>query len=201
MTTGDKVVGHFLRRTCWIPHRRGVTDKFNLTPPTPASSKKAGFTHEAPTGKSDEWFTPPSIFTSIGLTFDLDPCSPGADRSYVPARHHYTIHDDGLTSSWFGTVFVNPPYSDVKTWMLKLADHGDGIGLVFNRTDTVWFQAALAKATLVCFMARRIPFIEGRTGKVKGNPGTGSALFAYGETAAQALLQSGLGHCVRPVKN
>jgi hypothetical protein len=33
--------------------------------------------HENSIGESDEWYTPPEIFDALGLTFDLDPCSPG----------------------------------------------------------------------------------------------------------------------------
>ncbi len=43
-------------------------------------------------GKSDEWYTPKSIFDALGLTFDLDPCSSG--RDYVPAHRRYTKVDN-----------------------------------------------------------------------------------------------------------
>jgi hypothetical protein len=33
--------------------------------------------HEPSIGMSDDWFTPPEIFTALDLTFELDPCSPG----------------------------------------------------------------------------------------------------------------------------
>ena len=164
-----------------------------------ATKKTSGFTHETSTGKTDEWFTPASILTSIGLRYSLDVCSPGAGETHVHADRHLTITDDGLTTPWHGTVWMNPPYSDVQPWMRKLADHGDGIALVFNRTDTVWFQEAFIEAAVVCFVAGRIKFINGITGSASGTPGTGSALLAFGDTAAQALLQSGLGVCVRPV--
>jgi hypothetical protein len=41
--------------------------------------------HEPSIGKTDEWYPPRSIFDALGLTFDLDPCSPGPDH-WVPAR-------------------------------------------------------------------------------------------------------------------
>jgi hypothetical protein len=46
--------------------------------------------HEPSVGQSDDWFTPRSIFDALGLTFDLDPCSPGAEH-WVPARRIYTF--------------------------------------------------------------------------------------------------------------
>jgi hypothetical protein len=43
--------------------------------------------HETCIGETSEWFTPPEIFASLRLTFDLDPCSPGPGH-WVPARNY-----------------------------------------------------------------------------------------------------------------
>ena len=56
---------------------------------------------------ADDWYTRPAIFDALGLTFDLDPCSPGPDH-WVPARRIYTKQDDGLRQPWHGLVFMNP---------------------------------------------------------------------------------------------
>jgi hypothetical protein len=55
--------------------------------------------HEPCIGQSDDWYTPPEIFEALGLTFDLDPCSPGPGH-WVPARDIYTKADDGLKQPW-----------------------------------------------------------------------------------------------------
>jgi hypothetical protein len=65
--------------------------------------------HENCIGETDEWYTPPEIFSALGLTFDLDPCSPGPGH-WVPARRVYTAADEGLNQSWQGTVFMNAPF-------------------------------------------------------------------------------------------
>ena len=57
--------------------------------------------HEPCIGATDDWYTPPEIFDALGLTFDLDPCSPGAGH-WVPARQIYTEADDGLRQPWHG---------------------------------------------------------------------------------------------------
>ena len=57
--------------------------------------------HEPSIGASDDWYTPPFIFAALGLTFDLDPCSPGPDH-WVPARRVFTRADDGLAQAWGG---------------------------------------------------------------------------------------------------
>lgn len=178
-----------------------MTDYINPTTSTPAPRTKTGFTHETSIGATVEWYTPPAIvdalgFSKTGRRFSMDVCSPGAEKTHVPADKHLTIVEDGLTTPWHGTVWMNPPYGkELPTWMGKLAAHGDGIALVFARPDTKWFQAALEKATVVCFIAGRIKFIDGRTGQVAGSPGAGSALFAFGDTAASAVLDSDLGQC------
>jgi hypothetical protein len=60
--------------------------------------------HEPSIGESDDWYTPPEIFDALGLTFDLDPCSPGPTH-WVPARQVFTKQDDGLAQPWSGLVF------------------------------------------------------------------------------------------------
>ncbi|MPV50156.1 adenine methyltransferase [Pseudactinotalea sp. HY160] len=158
-----------------------------------------GFTHESSVNESVEWYTPPEVFDALGLTFDLDPCSPGPGKSFVPARRHYTVEDDGLASPWRGTVWMNPPYGKhTPAWMSKLTAHGDGIALVFARTDVRWFQDNADTADAVCFISSRVRFFQGNTTTRGGTPGAGSVLIAYGPRAARAVLSSGLGLCFTP---
>ncbi|WP_220033248.1 phage N-6-adenine-methyltransferase [Curtobacterium sp. MCPF17_011] len=168
----------------------------------PAPRSRSGFTHESQNTETVEWYTPRWLIDAIGIHYDIDVCSPGADKTAIPADRHYTITDDGLTSPWDGTVWCNPPYGrETGTWMTKLADHGDGIALVFARTDTAWFQAAASRATAISFLAGRVKFIDGRTGKPSpGSPGSGSALLAYGQRAANALTTANLGITLTNIK-
>jgi phage N-6-adenine-methyltransferase len=155
----------------------------------------SGFTHESQNANTVEWYTPRWLIDAIGIHYAIDVCSPGAAKTSIPADRHYTVADDGLTSAWAGTVWCNPPYGrETGIWMEKLADHGDGIALVFARTDTAWFQAAASRATAVSFLAGRVKFIDGRTGKPSpGSPGSGSVLLAFGQKAAAALTAANLG--------
>lgn len=43
--------------------------------------------HETPVGATVEWYTPPALFDTLGLTFDLDPASP----SMTPKRDRLPI--------------------------------------------------------------------------------------------------------------
>jgi len=164
---------------------------------------KKGFTHESTYNESKEWYTPRYIFDGLGLEFDLDPCSPGADLvPWIPAQIHYTVLDDGLSQEWNGLAFVNPPYGmDTPKWMKKLARHGNGVALVFARTDTQWFHECIPSADAICFIKGRVQFVAAEDAlfyadglrKPKGGCGAGSMLIAYGEQSARALFNSNIG--------
>lgn len=98
----------------------------------------------------------------------------------VAAAHHnakcaryFTIDDDGLSRSWAGeTVWCNPPYSDIGSWVEKAWREAAGTnGIVMllpaNRTEQQWWQRHVegrrdtADSPLsVEFLARRRRFIK-----------------------------------------
>ena len=156
-----------------------------------------GFTHESFVNNSVEWYTPPELFDALGLVFDLDPCSPGQGLTHVPAHKVYTEADDGLVQPWHGMVFVNPPYgTQTGKWMDKLADHGNGVALVFARPDTAWAQRAIRAADITCFIRGRVRFYQGDKHTLGGTPGSGSMLLGYGDKAVEAITNAGLGPCM-----
>jgi hypothetical protein len=150
--------------------------------------------HEPCIGASDEWYTPPAIFDALGLTFDLDPCSPGAGH-WVPARQVYTIDDDGLSKAWTGMVFMNPPFGGRNgqvPWLRKFVEHGNGIAIVAARTSAGWFHEFAPKVDVLLFPRGKTKFIR-PDGSVGGSPGTGIVMLGMGETASEALRKSRLG--------
>lgn len=165
-------------------------------------ANESGFTHESSRNESFEWYTPPEVFDALGVRFDLDPCSPGPGLSFVPADKHLTIVDDGLATPWDPNDFawVNPPYgAETPKWMRKLAAHGNGIALVFARTDVRWFHEVMPQAAVVCFVKSRIRFYKGSIESQGGTPGAGSMLIAFGPKGADAVLSSDLGLCFAAV--
>jgi hypothetical protein len=53
---------------------------------------------------------------------------------------NYTPQDDGLQKEWVGRVYLNPPYGKgMERWLEKLKHHGNGIALIFARTETQCF--------------------------------------------------------------
>lgn len=141
-----------------------------------------------------EWYTPSEIIHSLG-EFNLAPAtSLQAIWLNKSAKDYYTEEDNGLVSGWFGRVWLNPPYRnpDIRLFMQKMADHGNGIALVFNRCDSSWFQDyVLGRADSILFLRKRINFL--RPDGTKGDsPGASSVLIAYGRQKTEALSRSGL---------
>jgi hypothetical protein len=152
--------------------------------------------HEPSVGGSDEWYTPPEIFDALGLTFDLDPCSPGSHH-WVPARKVYTKADDGLAQPWDGMVWMNPPFGGRNgqvPWLKKFMQHDNGIALVAARTSAKWFHDWAVKADNILFPRGKTKFIR-PDGSIGKSPGTGIVLLSRGIEASQALRRCKLGAC------
>ena len=147
-----------------------------------------GFTHDPRASEQVDWYTPPWIFERLGLSFDLDPCQPLGGIHWIPAAHHYTIEDDGLTSYWYGLVWCNPPYGKyTSAWLKKCNEHRNGIALVFARTDTKWFHDYVAKSDAILFLSGRIKFVDGLQVAGSSGAGAGSMLIAWGDESVAAL--------------
>jgi phage N-6-adenine-methyltransferase len=157
--------------------------------------------HQIPPGgnlkSTDEWLTPPTLIDALG-PFDLDPCSPGERRPWDTAAKHYSIEDDGLRQPWEGRVWLNPPYSDMRRWLAKLADHDHGTALIFARTETaLWFDLVWGRASAVLFLRGRVSFHYVNGKRAKANSGAPSALIAYGERDSHILAEGSVpGHYV-----
>lgn len=150
--------------------------------------------HEPCIGATDDWYTPPAIFKAIGLTFDLDPCSPGPDH-WVPARKVYTSADDGLAQPWAGLVFMNPPFGGRHghvPWLVHFLAHGNGIAIVRAYTSAGWFHDHVPRADAWLFPRGKTQFIHPERGIGK-SPGHGVILIGMGAVAVDALAQLRLG--------
>lgn len=151
--------------------------------------------HHSADADSVEWYTPPEVFHALGLWFDLDPCCPALPAaSWVPALRRISLPADGLSEPWEGRVWLNPPYGTAgPVWLRKLAEHGDGVALIFASTETIWWQEVLPAASSVCFVRGRLNFVaeDGRRGV--SNAGAGSALIGFGDTCGIAVAACGLG--------
>jgi hypothetical protein len=144
------------------------------------------------TAESDEWYTPKYLFDAMGkVMFDMDVASP-KDRTYcnVPAKEFIT--ENSLDIEWNGFVWCNPPFgkrNSKSLWLDKMAEHGNGIALVPDRTSTDWWQDGSIKSPVHLQIRGKIRFIkpDGTTGD---SPSVGTTLFAYGSKAISCLYEA-----------
>jgi hypothetical protein len=141
--------------------------------------------HHSHRAGTTTWLTPPHIIEAVG-PFDLDPC---AAPGWITATDHYILPADGLNLPWGGMVWCNPPYSaEAWKWLDRLAEHGQGIALVFARTETAGFvEQVWNKARGVLFLHGRLYFHQADGARAAANSGAPSCLVAYGDEALSRL--------------
>ena len=94
-----------------------------------------------------EWYTPRQYLDAalqVMGAIELDPASSDRAQAHVQAEDYFTLETDGLEQSWFGRVFLNPPYRmpDIKRFVFKMVDAfegkeiDEGILLTNSATDT-----------------------------------------------------------------
>jgi len=116
----------------------------------------------AQTAQSDEWGTPDWLFRALDTEFKfaLDPC---ASSTNAKCSEFFTKEQNGLDQSWGGPVFINPPYSDVFSWVWRALHTQTKIVMLLPvRTDNDWFSLlADAKSRVEFrFFRKRIAFLE-----------------------------------------
>lgn len=124
---------------------------------------------------TDYWETPWWLIRLLEREFgviDLDPCSSFTNRK---AEGYFTEEQDGLAQPWFGTVFVNSPYSKMAKWAEKAyreAQMGRTKNILFlcaARTDTrAWWE--YLRHGEVRLIRGRIRFVDPVRGLLTGAP-------------------------------
>tara|TARA_R100001015_G_C4565597_1_gene124613 strand:+ start:264 stop:698 length:435 start_codon:yes stop_codon:yes gene_type:complete len=113
--------------------------------------------------KTDNWSTPKKLYYELNqeFNFDFDPC---------PLNSNF----DGLQIKWGKRNFVNPPYSNVKGFLIKAHEqlnNGNAevcVFLTFSNTDTKWFHDYCYGMGELRFIKGRLKF-EDETGKTKNS--------------------------------
>jgi phage N-6-adenine-methyltransferase len=130
--------------------------------------------------KFSEWETPLNFFRNVCRIygpFNIDVC---ASRQNAKCTTYYTPEDDGLSKSWAGKCWMNPPYGrSIGKWIQKAYEESlKGaivVCLVPSRTDTKWWHNYVMKG--------KVEFIKGRLyfGDGKGRAPFPSALVIFGQ--------------------
>ena len=147
--------------------------------------------HQSARMEKDEWLTPQDILCALG-PFDLDPCAP-LSPPWPMAKRTFTVDDDGLKQTWNGFVWCNPPYGRVTaSWLERLGQHGNGIALIFARTETeMFFEHVWARASSMLFLRGRLFFHHVNGDRALANSGAPSVLIGFGVEADRRLHRCG----------
>jgi hypothetical protein len=143
--------------------------------------KKSGMgSHQSNNCISVEWIPPKEIVDTLG-PFVLDPCA-AVDMPWQTAD--IMVTSKGLEFPWKCRVWLNPPYGkETGVWLKKMVDHGNGIALIFARTETqMFFDSVWGEASALLFLKGRISFYKKEGGtwvQAKANSGAPSVLIAY----------------------
>lgn len=136
----------------------------------------------------DDWLTDPALLKALG-PMDLDPCA-SVRQPWPTAKVMWTVYEDGFSRAWpkGSFVWLNSPYgAALWAWVARLADHGDGLALLYARTETQGFRAHVwDRADAVYFFAGRLWFHKPVTGEqAPHNCGGPMVLACYGEEAVR----------------
>jgi hypothetical protein len=137
--------------------------------------------------ESDEWYTPSRYVQAAKQVLggiDLDPASSAIANETVRARRFYTGDDDGLTKSWRGRVWLNPPFRLAGEFIKKLIAEFDAgrvtaaiavaNGMSF---PSAWFLPLFDYP--ICLTNHRVQF-ENPLRENTGSQPTGTAFVYFG---------------------
>ena len=136
----------------------------------------------------DDYYTPKWIFDKLNITFDLDVAAPPNGCHWIPAKHYYDQQTNGLTSDWYGNVFMNPPFSKPIDWVNKFMQHANGIALL-PMSKSKWFDKIWAHQNAIVILPQNLKYIDPKGGN--GSIFMPSILVAYGQQNIAALHNIG----------
>ncbi len=107
---------------------------------------------------NQEYATPWSLFNQLNdeFNFTIDVC---ADKNNYKVNTYFSANDNALVQDWKGVCWMNPPYKELKKWIIKAYNESIKndcivVCLIPARTNTNWWHD-------YC-MRGEIRFIRGR---------------------------------------
>lgn len=153
-----------------------------------------------------EYYTPAHIVEAARATMgtiDLDPASSPAANVSVQAGTFYSR--DGLTSPWFGNVWLNHPFGRAQNpaWIGKLLEEfsagnvKQACCITFAATSERWFQPLFAFP--LCFLTPRTNYLQPDGSLLRGVT-KGSVVTYLGANLPRFVQNFGrFGRIVRPI--
>jgi ParB family chromosome partitioning protein len=197
------------RRRALVPPVRRAAGHDVLDPARPARQGKATRAEARSSTDAvlkDECYTPGehmALVREVIGDIDCDPASCAAANRIVRAKRFYTIAQNGLEQPWFGTLWLNYPYSRPKVWVVRLLEAYDSgavaqaMVLTNARTDSGWFDL-LAQRFWRCETFSRIAFWGPGTNE-SGTGWLGQCFFYLGDNPERfAAVFARLGRITPP---
>jgi len=133
-------------------------------PKTSTTSERSISVHFS--SRTDLWATPRDFYAQLDqeFGFSLDVC---ALPENAKCARYYTPEDDGLSQSWNGVCWMNPPYGrEIGGWVEKAfssaLNGATVVCLLPARTDTRWWHSWVMLADEIRFIRGRLKFGESR---------------------------------------
>lgn len=147
---------------------------------------------------NDATATKPSLWRPLSRSvdgFDLDPAA-GCEPEQI-ASQRYTVDEDGLKQPWFGTVWLNPPFSEKGRWYKRLVDqyrNGDvdrAVAVAPVDSSTEWFHDWYSRADVIVFLEGRDHYV--RNAGSGGSPSFSTMLAVWNPTDSLLETLDGMG--------
>lgn len=150
-----------------------------------------------------KWETPQDFFDTLNkeFRFNVDVC---AVKSNAKVRYFFNPDVDGLSISWQGCCWCNPPYDKtISKWVQKAynsAQNGATVVCLLpgRSSDTKWFHQYIMQASEIRFVKGRLQFL--RNGKSAGNSNISNILVVFRQSCIGPPIVSNIdrqGHFVR----
>lgn len=140
----------------WPEWKRGKWEEFPATtaPPKKAQTALQSFHNGKLTGKRKQRIHTPQSVINVCLDLwgeiALDPA--GSPDGLVPAKTIIHPPACGLQVHWPEHTYVNPPFNDLKPWLVKYRNAWEVLFLVPVRTHRRWFRKAMDESTHIIYL-------------------------------------------------
>lgn len=132
---------------------------------------KSAYPHHVYASGDNEWYTQPvyiEMARNVMGSIDTDPATCSYAQEWIQAGTYYTAENTGLDKSWYGNIWLNPPYAaplltrfiDKLFLEIETGNVSQAIVLVNNATETRWFSRLVRSASALCFTHGRLKFVK-----------------------------------------